>query len=61
MLDEPGYDLIRSLFVMNFGGDEGTLRREKTITASQDFVLSTLYINFHQLWSNSAVRNEIAG
>ena len=46
MLDEPGSDLIRSLFVMNFSGDEGTVRREKAITSAQDVVFAAFYINF---------------
>ena len=59
MLDEPGSDLMRSLFVMNFSGDEGTLRREKAITASKNFVLAAFYINFDQLRCRFAVRDEI--
>jgi len=59
VLDEPGSDLIRSLFVMNFSGDEGTLRREKAITAAQNFVLAAFYINFDQPRCRFAVRDEI--
>ena len=59
MLDEPWSDLIRSLFVMNFSGDEGTLRREKAITAAQNVVFAAFYVNFDQLRYRSAVRDEI--
>jgi hypothetical protein len=59
MLGKPGPDLIRSLLVMNFSGDEGTLRREKAITAAQNVVFAAFYINFDQLRCRSAVRNEI--
>lgn len=59
MLDEPGSDLISSLLVMNFSGDERTLRREKTITATKNFMLAALYINLDQLRYWSAVRDEI--
>ena len=59
MLDEPGSDLIRSLFVMNFSREEGTLRREKAITAAQNVVFAAFYINFDQLRYRSAVRDEI--
>lgn len=43
MLNEPGSDLISSLLVMNFSGDQRTLRREKTITAAKNFVLAALH------------------
>jgi hypothetical protein len=59
MLGEPGADLIRSLFVMNFSGDKGTLRREKAITAAQNVVFAAFYINLDQLRCRAAVRNEI--
>ena len=59
MLGEPGADLIRSLFVMNFSGDQGTLRREKAITAAQNVVFAAFYINFDQLRCWTAVRNKI--
>jgi len=59
MFDEPGSDLIRSLFVMNFSGEEGALRREKAITAAQNVVFAAFYINFDQLRYRSAVRDEI--
>ena len=59
MLGEPGTALIRSLFVMNFSGDKGTLRREKAITAAQNVVFAAFYINLDQLRCRAAVRNEI--
>ena len=59
MLDEPGSDLIRSLFVMNFSREEGTLRREKAITAAQNVVFAAFYVNFDQLRYRSAVGDEI--
>ena len=59
MLDEPWSDLIRSLFVMNFSREEGTLRREKAITAAQNVVFAAFYVNFDQLRYRSAVRDEI--
>ena len=49
MLDQPRPDSIRSLFVMNFSGDEGTLGRKKAITAAQHIVFATFYINLDQV------------
>ena len=59
MLDQPGSDLIRSLLVMNFSGEEGTLGREKSITAAQNVVFAAFYINFDQLRYRPAVCDEI--
>lgn len=46
VLDQPRYNSIRCLFAMNFSGDEGTLGREKVITAAQNVVFAAFYINF---------------
>ena len=59
MLDQPRSDSIRTLLVMNFSGDEGTLGREEAITAAQNFVFAAFYIDFDQLRCRSAARDEI--
>ena len=59
VLEQPSSESIRNLLVMNFSSDEGTLGREKAITAAQNIVFATFYINFHQLGCGSAIRDEI--
>src|SRR5215831_17429505 len=59
MLDQPRSHSIRSLFVVNFSGDERKLRREKAVTAAQNVVFAAFNINFDQLRCRSAARDEI--
>ena len=46
---QPAGNLFRSLMVVDFGDDERALLGKKLLSSAQDFILTALHVDFHQL------------
>ena len=56
---QPDSNLLRSPLVVDFCDDQRALLRKKLVSPEQDFVLTTLHVNLHQLWRRFTGGNKV--